>query len=203
MPSRRSACARYAALRARDDLILALSVLAHGDEAERARLAAMGASDAQEAMVGSLHTLARLAADWLERDDHVARALVASIDLTTTDVEAALAAARAMSKGNGVPEAHAEGQAPPAVSLAAGRVLLEMGLALHVFERAHRWNERVPQLVPGPASRVALAPEPTEGSQHPPSEDLLGFDVHSHAFILAPWRASVSLPGSVRFCSAL
>jgi hypothetical protein len=32
---------------------------------------------------------------------------------------------------------------------------------------------------------------------------LLGFDVHSHAFILAPWRASVSLPGSVRFCEAL
>jgi hypothetical protein len=32
---------------------------------------------------------------------------------------------------------------------------------------------------------------------------LLGFDVHSHAFILAPWRASVSLAGSVRFCSAL
>jgi len=28
---------------------------------------------------------------------------------------------------------------------------------------------------------------------------LLGFDVHSHAFILAPWRACVSLAGSVRF----
>src|SRR5512132_365935 len=32
---------------------------------------------------------------------------------------------------------------------------------------------------------------------------LLGFDVHSHAFILAPWRACVSLAGSVPFCSAL
>ena len=32
---------------------------------------------------------------------------------------------------------------------------------------------------------------------------LHGFDVHSHAFLLAPWRANVSFPGSVRFCSAL
>jgi hypothetical protein len=29
------------------------------------------------------------------------------------------------------------------------------------------------------------------------------FDVHSHAFVLAPWRACVSLTGSVRFCQAL
>ena len=27
--------------------------------------------------------------------------------------------------------------------------------------------------------------------------------MHSHAFVLAPWRACVSLPGSVRFCQAL
>jgi UDP-N-acetylmuramyl pentapeptide phosphotransferase/UDP-N-acetylglucosamine-1-phosphate transferase len=32
---------------------------------------------------------------------------------------------------------------------------------------------------------------------------LLGFDVHSHAFTLAPWRACVSLAGSVPFCEAL
>jgi DNA repair photolyase len=32
---------------------------------------------------------------------------------------------------------------------------------------------------------------------------LLEFGVHSHAFTLAPWRACVSLAGSVRFCSAL
>lgn len=85
---------------------------------------------------------------------------VASIDLTTTDVESALAAARAVIDAEGVREAHAAGQDPPAVSLAAGRVLLEMGLVLRVFERAHRWDERVPELVHGPASRAVLAPEP-------------------------------------------
>jgi hypothetical protein len=40
-------------------------------------------------------------------------------------------------------------------------VRLEKGLALRVFERTHRWDERVSQLVPGPASRVVLAPEPS------------------------------------------
>jgi uncharacterized protein (DUF2267 family) len=163
-PSARSERNRYAALRARDDLILALGVLAEGNEAERALLAAtMGTTDTKEALVSSLRTLAQLAADWLERDDHVARALVASIDLATADVEAARAAARALSTGDGVPEAHAEGQDPPAVNLAVGRVLLEMGLVLRVFERIHRWDDRVPELVPGPATRVVLTPAPTEG----------------------------------------
>jgi hypothetical protein len=35
------------------------------------------------------------------------------------------------------------------------------------------------------------------------SPALLGFDVHSHAFILAPWRACVSLASSVRFFNTL
>ncbi|APR87303.1 hypothetical protein A7982_12652 [Minicystis rosea] len=157
-PSRRSARARDAAMCARDDLILAISVLAEGDKAEHARLApALGDAESPEALAASLHVLARLAGDWLEREDHAARALVASIDLTVADVEVALAAAHAVISGNGVPEAHDEGQDPPAVHLATGRVLLEMGLARHVFERAHQWDERVPQLVPGPASLVVLA----------------------------------------------
>jgi hypothetical protein len=161
-PSRRSERNLDKALRARDDLVLALGVLAEGDQAEGARLAAAaGAADTKEALVASLHALARLAGRWLERDDHAARALVASIDLTTADVEGANALARAVSTGNGVPEVHLEGQDPPAVNLAVGRVLLEMGLAMQVFERVHRWEERVPQLVPGPASRAVLAPEPT------------------------------------------
>ena len=121
----------------------------------------MGAADTKAGLVASLHSLARLARDWLERDGHAARALVASIDLTTADVEAALAAAHAVIAGNGVREAHAPGHEPPAVSLATGRVLLEMGLALRVFERAHRWDDRAPQLVPGPATCAVLAPEPT------------------------------------------
>lgn len=163
-PSRRSARAIDAAIRAREDLTLALGVLAEGDTAERARLApAVGAADTPEALAASLHALARLAGDWLERDDHAARALVASIDLTAADVELALAAAHAVVSGHRAPEAHEEGQDPPAVNLAAGRVLLEMGMARHVFEGAHRWDERVPQLVPGPASGSVLARGPARG----------------------------------------
>lgn len=159
-PSRRSERSRDTALRTRDDLVLALGVLAEGDEAEGARLAAaVGTADTKEALVVSLRALARLAGSWLERDDHAARALVASIDLTIADVEGAQAVARAVSTGNGVPEVHVEGQDPPAVNLAVGRVLLEMGLAMHVFERVRRWDDRVPQLVPGPASGAVLAPQ--------------------------------------------
>ena len=163
-PSRRSERARAAAVCARDDLILALGVLAEGEPTARASLAsAVSAADTPEALAASLHALTRLAGDWLERDDRAARALVASIDLTAADVEVALAAAHAVSSRNGVPEPHDEGQDAPAVNLAEGRVLLEMGLARDVFELAHRWDERVPQLVPGPASRVVLASGPTEG----------------------------------------
>ncbi len=137
-------------------------MLAEGDEAEGARLAAaVGTADTKEALIVSLRALARLAESWLERDDHAARALVASIDLTIADVEGAHAVARAVSTGNGVPEVHVEGQDPPAVNLAVGRVLLEMGLAMHVFERVRRWDDRVPQLVPGPASGAVLAPQRT------------------------------------------
>jgi hypothetical protein len=37
----------------------------------------------------------------------------------------------------------------PTANRIAGRVVLEMGLAMRVFERAHRWEKRVPLLVPG------------------------------------------------------
>jgi hypothetical protein len=75
-----------------------------------------------------------------------------------------------------------------------------------------------PALATGPRGTTAarhgetLAPlrlrAPHKTSRRQPADTrrapaLLGFDVHSHAFILAPWRASVSLAGSVRFCSAL
>jgi hypothetical protein len=86
----------------------------------------------------------------------VTRALVASVDLTEADVEAARAAAHAMAPRQDVSdEEHANLRA---VGRAEGRVLLEMGLAMRIFERAHRWDRRVPRLLPGPATRLALAP---------------------------------------------
>lgn len=146
---------RLTALRIREELIEAISVLAAGDERESARLAeAAGAADTPEQLGASLHALARLAEDWIDHEGPVTRALVASVDLTEADVEAARAAAHAMAPRQDVSEAdHANLRA---VGRAEGRVLLEMGLAMRIFERAHRWDRRVPRLLPGPATRVAL-----------------------------------------------
>jgi hypothetical protein len=144
MPSPRSERAQQTAKRMRDDLLLAVSVLAEGDDDERARLAAASGSAAtQEALIASLHAMTRLADDWLERDSHTARVLVASVNLTVADVEAASAVAHALSHDS------SEQGNLPTVNRIAGRVVLEMGLAMRVFERAHRWEERVPLLVPG------------------------------------------------------
>lgn len=146
-----------AALRVREELIEAISVLVAGDEHESARLAeAAGATDTPEQLGASLHALARLAEDWIEREGSVTRVLVASVDLTDGDIEAARAAAHAMAPRQDVSEAdHANLRA---VGRAEGRVLLEMGLVMRIFERAHRWDRRVPRLLPGPATRVALTP---------------------------------------------
>ena len=145
-----------AALRIRDELIEAISVLAAGDEQESGRLAAAaGTADTPEQLSASLHALARLADDWIDHEGPVTRALVASVDLTNADIDAARAAAHAMVPRHDVREEdHVELRA---VGRAEGRVLLEMGLAMRIFERAHRWDRRVPRLRPGPATRHALA----------------------------------------------
>lgn len=148
---------RRAALRIREELIEAISVLAAGDEQESGRLAAAaGAADTPEELSTSLQALARLAEDWIDHEGPVTRALVASVDLTDADIEAARAAAHAMAPRHGVREEdHADLRA---VGRAEGRVLLEMRLAMRIFERAHRWDRRVPRLLPGPATGLALAP---------------------------------------------
>jgi hypothetical protein len=146
-----------AALRIREELIEAISVLAACDEQEGARLAAAAdTADTPETLSASLHALSRLAEDWMDREGPLTRALVASVDLTRADLEAARAAAHAAAAGHG---AHEEDHRDlRAMGRAEGRVLLEMGLAMRIFERAHHWDRRVPRLLPGPATRPALAP---------------------------------------------
>lgn len=148
---------RRTALRIREELIEALSVLANGDEHESARLVdAAGATDTPDLLGTSLRALARLAEDWTDHEGPLIRALVASVDLTEADVDAARAAAHAVGAGHAGHEGdHGDLRA---VGRAEGRVLLEMGLAMRLFERAHRWDRRVPCLLPGPATRAALAP---------------------------------------------
>jgi hypothetical protein len=143
----------------RDELVEALGILSCGDEAECARLVvSAGTADTVEALAASLHALARLADDWLDRDAPAAKALVASVDLTTADVEAARAAAHTVA-GTAVepPREGHTGHEPAALVRDAGRVILEMSLVMRVFERAHRWHPRVPRLAPGPATRARLS----------------------------------------------
>jgi hypothetical protein len=145
MPSPRSERTHQTAKRMCDDLLLAVSVLAEGDDDERARLAAAtGSLATHEALIASLQAITMLADDWLDRDSRTARVLVASVNLTTADVEAATAVARALSHDNN----GGEQRNLPTVNRIAGRVVLEMGLAMRVFEQAHRWDQRVPLLVP-------------------------------------------------------
>jgi hypothetical protein len=149
--------ARHAAHRIREDLIEALRVLTGGDEGEAGRLAAAaGSADTPECLGASLRALARLAEDWIDREGPETRALVASVDLTRTDVEGARAAAHAVAGGHGLPEE--EWRDLRAMGRAEGRVILEMGLAMRIFERAHQWDPRVPRLLPGPGTRAALTP---------------------------------------------
>ena len=109
----------------------------------------------------SLTALADLAESWQERPTDAAKALVASVELSPCDVEAARAAAKALLAAASE-EPQSSGRISvrdlPTVNRAEGRVLLEMRIAMRFFERAHRENSIVPKLVPGPATRAVLAP---------------------------------------------
>jgi hypothetical protein len=153
-PSDRVGHVLRTAKRVREDLLEALGVLVTGDDDERAALElAAGTTESTDALGASLRALARLADDWIDREAPLARALVASVDLSAADVEAARAAGHAVACG-----AHHDPHGdPPAVERAEGRVLLEMALVRRIFERAHGVDARVPLLVPGPATQAALA----------------------------------------------
>jgi hypothetical protein len=156
----RAARARSTALAMREELIEALSVLAGGDILQRRVLeAASGTTDTPEALASSLRALCRLAEGWLEQESPGARALVASVDLTPADVDAARAATHALAfvaheAAHGV-RSDRDG---PAVNRVEGRVVLEMRLLLRVFERARPHNRLVPKLTPSPALRDTLRP---------------------------------------------
>lgn len=154
----RSARAQRTALAMRDELIEALSVLAGGDVLERRVLeAASGTTETPEALASSLRALCRLAEGWLERESPSARALVASVDLTAADLDAARAATHALAFAT-YEATHGvrSDRDAPAVNRVEGRVLLEMRLLMRIFERAHPLNHLVPRLTPSPALRDAL-----------------------------------------------
>ena len=143
--------ARRAATRVREELILALGILAAGDDEELARLdVAAGAPETPEAVAESLLALGRLAADWLDREGPGTRALAASVDLTASDLDAAHAAAHSLL----AQDRDVDGRDLPAVRRSLGRAVLELRLVARVFERAHDLDARVPRL-PSVLSREA------------------------------------------------
>lgn len=144
---------RRAAMRLREELIEALSILAAHDEKEAEHLQAAGEPGSEDQLGASLHALARLAEDWIERDGPLTRALVASVDLTPGDVEAARAAAHSVS------DSHLASDGPGdlrGIGRAAGRVALELRLVMRFFKRAHTWDPRVPDLRPALETQAAL-----------------------------------------------
>lgn len=138
------------------DLKHALEQLASDSEADEQEIdAAAGATDD---LVDSLHGVAKLAERWVRRTDREGKALVASVDLRSADVDAAWAAAEDLQDAID----RAAGRAPSSerdtvpVNRAEGRVLYEMGYAMRAFAHAHSLDPRVPKLVPGSGTREAL-----------------------------------------------
>lgn len=157
---RRMDRARKTAFWMREELIEVLTVLSGGDEIERRAVeAASGTVDSPEALGSALRALARLAEAWLERESPGAKALVASVDLTSADVDAARAATHALAFAfsDASSDPRSDSHDGTVSHRAAGRVVLEMQLVMRIFERAHALYPQVPRLVPGTPTRAALA----------------------------------------------
>lgn len=155
-PHGRKERVQRAALRIREELIECMLVLTTGDDDERRRLleAAGGDVDDEGLLASSLHALARLAEDWMDHEGPVTRALVTSVDLTRADVESARAAAHALLDAHRGREGHDDLKS---VGRTEGRVMLELGVVKRFFERARRWDPRVPALTCAPELRAALS----------------------------------------------
>lgn len=160
---RQAELAKEAGRARREELMEALEMLAGGNAKEREALArATGTAENAAELARSLKDLAELAEGWLGRATAEAKALVASVDLTAGDMDAAREAAEAVDRAAGdatliTSASRSSARDLPAVNRAEGRLLLEMRTAMRVFERAHARSAVVPRLVPGPATRSVLA----------------------------------------------
>jgi len=173
---KRAERALSAAEATRNDLLHVLEILAGDNEAEKATFAkAKGTAATPDTLAASLKSLATLAAGWITHSDRVMKAMAESVNLIKADVDKArrdaeeLIAARTDGSAGGKRELRDNAQ----VNLMEGRVLLEMQLAMGIFEAANKQNKMVPKLVPGAASRPFLARKRAEGpagmEQEPPA----------------------------------
>jgi hypothetical protein len=150
---------RVAALSVREELLGVLRLLAGGNARERELLEwAAGTAETDEALADSLEGLATHAHKWLERRDPQTLALVASVALRESDVDAGRSAEMALRdamKGVQAPKAPGEPDLP-STDRVEGRVLLEMRVAMEVFAKAREKNHLVPLLTPGAGTRKVL-----------------------------------------------
>lgn len=152
---------RVAALSVRDELLSVLRLLAGGNARERELLAfAAGGAETDEALADSLEGLATHAHKWLERRDPQTLALVASVSLRESDVDAGRSAEMALRDALKLAQTPAAAAAAdvdlPTTDRVEGRVLLEMRVAMSVFAKAREKNHLVPRLVPGAGTRKIL-----------------------------------------------
>jgi len=143
----------------RRTLAHALDMLTGDYALDRTELAyAMGHAERPDALVRSLHDLAKLADQWLRHTDGETRALVASVDLRQGDVDLAWAAAtdleNALERASG--KVRGSTTDTPSVDRIEGRVLLEMRHAIAAFAFAHAIDPVVPELVPSEHTRVVM-----------------------------------------------
>ncbi len=152
--------ARGEAASARKALLDALARVAGGNEVDGEALDAVrGTTADDDAAVASLGAIADHAGAWLAKRDGVSKRLAASAKLTAAQVDAARAAAKklaAAAAASALGGPAGTERDTPAINRIEGRVVEEMRVALSAFEGAAEIDERIPRLVPGPATRRVL-----------------------------------------------
>jgi hypothetical protein len=144
---------------ARRTLIAKLTSYAGAREAEKKALAAAEGTTADLTELGdSIRDLVKLGREWLKRTDAKSQVQAKLAGLTDAVVQGALDAGEALT--GAATEVTLGGRKDavdsPAVNLAEGLVLHEMGEAMRCFAEANRKTSLVAKLIPGPATRHAI-----------------------------------------------
>ena len=155
----------------RNDLVLALTEIADGNQALETELSvARGESDTPSTVLDSLRSLADLGTKWATSFDPTLHALTQSVGLTRDDMSAATAAADALAGalGGKTTSVARRGSDSVAVNRIEGRVVFEMGKAMAPFnDAAARGIGQT--LTPGPATARVLASQSRRAKDKKPA----------------------------------
>lgn len=154
-----AAVAEQRARAVRNDMVLALTEIADGNDGLEAELSvARGEATRPADVLTSLRSLSDLGTRWATSFDPTVHALTESVGLTRADLTAALAAADALADalGGKATTAPRTGRDSAGVNRIEGRVLFEMGKAMAPVNDAadHGIGQA---LTPGPATAAVLS----------------------------------------------